>query len=258
MTHPTDEILATYVDGSLPASDRAAVDAHLAMCARCTRDVTHAGAARSTLRALPDVAVPEDLAIPTAAEAEAAAADAHRLTVAPAWQRWAGPAAAVAAAALVVTLVLPRLGGSSADSTSDAAAGRPAASGAVEADASQVPLELQDTDYDPDSLSQLAGQTAARVAPDQGAVSAPETSATAVPKVGTGAAAAKANGCIQEAFREVPGALVRLIRATFQGAPAYIGFYAEGPGAGVSPDTLTARVAAVDGCAPLSFAGVPL
>jgi anti-sigma factor RsiW len=256
MTHPADDLLAAYVDGSLPKEDRVAVDAHLATCARCEQDAADASTARSALGAIPEEPVPEDLATPDAAEA---AALARRRSTAPAWQRWVGPAAAVAAAALVVTLVLPKLGGGSADQNSRTASGASAQVG-VQGDASQVPLEIQDTDYTPDTLSALAGQTADRVtqAPAEVAASGSTGSGGAVPKVGTPGAAAKATACIQTAFREVPGTLVRLIRADFQGSPAYVGLYAEGPGAGQAADTLTVRVAAVDGCAPLSFGGVPL
>ena len=38
MTHP-EELLAGYVDGTLSAKDRVAVEAHLAACSRCSREV---------------------------------------------------------------------------------------------------------------------------------------------------------------------------------------------------------------------------
>jgi hypothetical protein len=261
MTHPADDLLAAYVDGTLPQRDRGAVDAHLSTCARCTQDVARATTARSALRAIPEEAVPEDLSIPNVADAEEAAATARRRSTAPAWQRWAGPAAAVAAAALVVTLVLPKLGaGSDADLASGAGVNSPAGQVGIQEDATQVPLEIQDTDYDADTLSDVAGQTASRVVAPEATVGVPDASASGgpAPKVGTADAAAKATACIQTAFREVPGALVRLIRANFQGAPAYVGFYAEGPGAGQPADMLIVRVASVEGCAALSFAGHPL
>jgi hypothetical protein len=259
MTHLADDLLAAYVDGSLPQPERAAVGAHLATCARCTQDVANATSARSALRAIPEVAIPAGLSLPTDADAASVATAARRRSTAPAWQRWAGPAAAAAAAALVLTLVLPKLGGgSNADMASGGAASNPAQVG-VQDDASRVPLEIQDTDYDPDAITELAGQTAARIAPAAEAnASQPLASGAAASEVGTAGAAAEANACLKTAFREVPGALVRLIRADFQGTPAYVGLYAEGPGAGQPADTLTVRVAAVDGCSPLSFAGVPL
>lgn len=262
MTHPADDLLAPYVDGSLPERDRAAVDAHLATCARCTRDVAQAASARAALRALPEIAIPEDLVIPGAGDAEAGAASAHRRSTAPAWQRWAGPAAAVAAAALVVTLVLPKLGGGSeADLASPAAADNRTGQAGVQVDAAAVPLEIRDTDYDDAGIAALVEDTAARVtAPEAttGVPGASSASGATVPKVGTPVAAATANACIQKAFHEVDGTPVRLIKANFQGEPAYVGFYAEGPGAGQPADTLVVLVAAVDGCTVLSSAGQAL
>ena len=48
--------------------------------------------------------------------------------------------------------------------------------------------------------------------------------------------------------------LVRLIRAEFNGTPAYLAVFLEGPGAGQAPDTVVVWVASVEGCTPLSFA----
>jgi len=253
MTHPSDDLLLAHVDGTLSQEDRAAVDTHLASCARCTQDIAQAAAARSALRAIPEVPIPADLKIPTGADAKSAASTARRRSTAPAWQRWVGPAAAVAAVALVLTLVLPKLGGSS---DSSGRAENDAATPGVQVDTGQVPLEIRSDDYTPDTLTELAGQTASRIAPDANGAGSAASEAT--PKLGDAAAAAKATACIQTAFREVPGTLVRLIRADFQGSPAYVGLYAEGPGAGQTPDTLVVRVAAVGGCSALTYAGVPL
>ena len=184
MTHPSDDLLAAYVDGSLSQEDRAAVDTHLATCARCTQDVAQAAAARSALRAIPEVPIPDDLKIPTAAEAEIAASTARRRSTAPAWQRWIGPAAAVAAAALVLTLVLPKLGGSNDDSSGRAESN--AAASGVQVDASPVPLEIRSDDYTPDTLTDLAGQTAAGIrAPDANGPGS--AAAEATPKLGDAA-----------------------------------------------------------------------
>ncbi len=255
MTHPADDLLTGYIDGTLAEPVRAAVDAHMAACARCTRDVARAAAARSALRAIPEVPVLEDVTIPSVAKASGRPG-------APGWQRWAGAAAAVAAAALVAALVLPKLSGSSDGTNAGAAASTPSTRVGIQPDASQVPLEIRTADYGPDALTALAGQTAARLTSRPQGANAPEASGSGAgavaPRVGTAEAAASATACIETAFREVPGSLVRLIRASFQGAPAYVGFYVETPGAGQATDMLTVRVASVHGCAPLSFAGVPL
>ena len=259
MTHPSDDLLTPYVDGNLPERERASVAAHLSTCARCTKDVADATAARSALRAIDEAAIPADVVIPSADPAAVAVA-ARRRADAPAWQRWAGPAAATAAIALVVTLVLPRLGGgTNSDLGSESGANSAADRSGVQVDAAPVPLELQSVDYDPESVNQLALQTAARLGAGA-AASAPEGSAsgTTVPKAGSASAANEAVACLRTAFRTVPGILVRLIRADFQGEPAYVGLYAEGPGAGQPADSLTVRVASAEGCAPLSVGGVPL
>jgi len=257
MTHPGDDLLAPYVDGTLPERERASVAAHLSTCARCTKDVADATTARSALRAIDVAAVPTDLVIPAA---DTAAAAAKRRSTAPAWQGWARPAVAAAAVALVLTLVLPKLGGgSNTDLASDGGANRAGDQTGVQVDAAPVPLEIQSVDYDPDTVNQLAAQTAARIGSGT-AASVPEGSATGttVPKAGSESAANKAVACLRTAFREVPGTLVRLISADFQGSPAYVGLYAEGPGAGQPADSLTVRVASAEGCAPLSVGGVPL
>jgi hypothetical protein len=45
-----------------------------------------------------------------------------------------------------------------------------------------------------------------------------------------------------------------LIEAKFEGRPAYIAVYLEGPGAGEPPDTAVVWAAAKDDCTILSFA----
>ena len=55
--HP-DELLAGFVDGTLPAEERASVERHLAECARCAEEVSLAAEARSALRALPLLEAP--------------------------------------------------------------------------------------------------------------------------------------------------------------------------------------------------------
>ena len=111
MTHPLEQ-LAPYVDGSLPPSERGAVDEHLRACSRCREQVRAAGLARAALRSLesppgPDIAAgfgPERVAEVTSPRA-------------PTSPRWTKVAAGLAAAAVVaaVALVVPRLGTSSDD-----------------------------------------------------------------------------------------------------------------------------------------------
>ena len=55
MTHPHD-LLASYVDGTLPQEERGPVERHLATCEQCRIEVELARPARASLR---DLAVPE-------------------------------------------------------------------------------------------------------------------------------------------------------------------------------------------------------
>jgi hypothetical protein len=64
-----------------------------------------------------------------------------------------------------------------------------------------------------------------------------------------------ATTCLDQAFDHgTPGVLTRVLLARFDGAPAYFGLYAVGPGAGLAPTRLQLLVASVDGCAPLGSA----
>jgi hypothetical protein len=58
--HP-DILLAEYVDGTLPPDARAEVDAHLLGCDRCRREIELAEEARGALLALPQAPAPEGL-----------------------------------------------------------------------------------------------------------------------------------------------------------------------------------------------------
>ncbi len=101
-----------------------------------------------------------------------------------------------------------------------------------------VGLEVQDRNYDTESLERLAkARGGAEFASADGAAQgSPE-----------------ALGCIVRAFEEPPdGRLARLIAAEFEGRAAYIALYLEGPGAGRPADTAVAWVAAQDDCSILS------
>ncbi|MGH2596181.1 MAG: zf-HC2 domain-containing protein, partial [Actinomycetota bacterium] len=155
MTHP-EELLAGYVDGTSPAGERAVVDAHLAECLRCRREVTLAGGARSALGSLAAVPAPSGVAARALAGAEGA--QPHRQAgITPRSYRVAGIAAAAAAALLVVTLTLPHIG-KSTTSIADAARTNEKAGGATVPTTAQAPgaIEIQQVDYDNASLSALS------------------------------------------------------------------------------------------------------
>jgi anti-sigma factor RsiW len=247
MTHPED-LLAPYVDGTATGEERIAVEAHLSGCARCRAEVAQASAARTALKALPVVQAPAALMPETSSGGTAVGAGG-----APVWYRWGGLAAA-AAIVLLLALVLPKLGGEHSASTGAAAA---SGSRALPETAASVPIEIQQQDLGGQALSSLAAAAAAQPTPSpQPAAAGGGSLGTGdqVTKEGTLRQAQRAQACLSTAFVDVPGRLVRLIAAPFDGSPAFIGLYEQGPGANQPADTVVARAAAVHGCTPLSIA----
>ena len=62
----------------------------------------------------------------------------------------------------------------------------------------------------------------------------------------------KALACIVQSAPDETGDLKRLIRARFEGTPAYLAVFTEGPGAGQPADTAIIWVFATDDCRILS------
>jgi anti-sigma factor RsiW len=248
MTHP-EELLAGYVDGTLPTDERAGVDAHLAECARCRREVALAASARSALGSLTEVPAPSGVAARALQEAGGASLRRQAGGV-PRWYRIAGVAAA-AAALLVIAVTLPHIG----KGTSIADAGRAdkqlgGASAPTTALSASV-IEIQQVNYDNASLSALSesyvGGGAAVSTPAPG-----PTESTAVVN-GTPAQTAKALACIVRSAPSETGQPTRLISARFQDTPAYLAVFLEGPGADQPPDSVVVWVFATKDCAILSF-----
>lgn len=243
MTHPED-LLAGYVDGSLSGPDRMTADAHLQTCARCRAEVEAAGVGRAALRSLPDPESP-DLSASVTAVLEGAR---HPIASLPRWYRYGG----IAAAALIVVAVvvaLPKVGsGPSADRQATETSGEAPTVGRADTLA-DLPLELQETDYDTAAVQALAGE-AARVAPPSEVAGA--GSAASVP-VGSPAQTARARACVAKAFPGFPGTPTRLISASFEGTPAYLAVVLEGPAPGQPADTVSVWVADRTSCQPLSF-----
>ncbi len=64
-----------------------------------------------------------------------------------------------------------------------------------------------------------------------------------------------ARGCVrQSGLQDRRDVLIRLIEAEFEGTPAYIAVFAEGPGAGQPPDHIVVWVVATDDCRILTSA----
>ena len=254
MTHP-EELLAGYVDGSLSAQERAAVETHVAGCARCSREIELSSSARSALRSLEDVPAPSDIgsvAIHEAAGGRAAPAGDGP----PRWYRVGGIVGAVAAGLLVFTLVLPHVGQNSADEGGAAPAGaeRDGKSGVTALSGPASAIEIQHANYDNTSLTALI--TAYASAEDSsagGAAGAPVAETTSPPAAfGRQTQTDKALSCIVRSAPDEIGELQRLIRARFDGTPAYLAVFTEGPGAGQPADTAIIWVFATDDCRILS------
>lgn len=250
MTHP-EELLTGYVDGTLPTNERAVVDTHLAECARCRGEVRLAASARSALGSLAEVPAPSGIA--TRALQEAGGAKGHREAAeTPRWYRIAGVAAAVAAALLVITLTLPHVGhspGSNADAGQETA--KVGAGASLPTALSATVIEIQDVNYDDVSLTALSGSYAR----DAAAFSTPTPGTTAGTAVITGTPhqTAKALACIVKSAPKEPGQPARLISARFQGTPAYLAVFLDGPGADQPPDSVVVWVFSTKDCAILSF-----
>ena len=255
MSHPED-LLADYVGGTLDERERAAVDAHLPACARCSAEVRQAEAARAALSELEDVPVPFGVTGPVLAEA---GRRFERRGVA--WGRfqWAAGLAAAAAFVLVVAL---NVGGEDAQNAAApertaAVAGGTGAAGAEAATPGVIPfagLERQtDVNYDEARIRAVASEAAGAVV---AAEDAPGTQAALASTVqDSKERTSLARECVdQSGVRGPNDVLIRLIEAQFEGTPAFIGVYSEGPGAGQTPDHIVVFVVAKDDCSILSTA----
>jgi anti-sigma factor RsiW len=249
MSHP-DELLADYVDGTLPAAQRADVEAHLASCARCREEVSLASAGRKALRSAGDVPVPSGIADRAIADAGAPAdLDAARRSRSP--QRWLGAAAAIAAVVVLVAVAAPKLG----TSPSTVAAAGAGAEGATDASfAVATGVEVTQDDVASDDLAALAATAGGVQGPEAAAGGSGAAVPTLTPVRTDAAALPQATACLTHAFGDSPGTLTRVVAVDYEGTPAYLGFYAVGPGAGLPATRIQLLVASVDGCRPLATA----
>ena len=108
--------------------------------------------------------------------------------------------------------------------------------------------------YDDASLSAFAASF--KTAQDTSEVAT--AAAPAESLAGTPRQTQKALRCIVKSAPDETGLLTRLIEARFQGAPAYLAVFLEGPGADQPPDSVSVWVLATDSCAILSFSNARL
>jgi anti-sigma factor RsiW len=218
MTHPED-LLADYVSGALTDSERATVDAHLAGCPECSADVSRARAARSALRALPEVSVPTGVA-------SRALEEATRTAGGPGWYRWLGVAAAAAVVALIA-ITLPHLGTSPA--TTEVGAAAPAIAGGSSSTeitkATTLHLSVQETDYDQAGIDQLTDDIAGQLTSSTSAGSGLAPLATPEERIGTGAELQAALTCVRKAVSHGLGTPIKLILTRVDGTASFLAFY---------------------------------
>lgn len=246
MEHPED-LLAEYVDGTLPQAERGAVDEHLAVCERCRGEVGIAAQATVSLRSLQDEPVPVAVTGPIVARVEGE--QRRRQDARTRVLRWAVGLAAAAAVFGVFLVARPPGGDEQAD--------RASVAGGLGAEASAVPaapepdafgpgaLEKQDVDYDPEVLQRLAADTVAAV---KGEARAPQASPVLAPEDTEAALTC----LLQGAQVGADDTIVRLIEARYEGTPAFLGMFLQGPTAG-PPDKVVIWVVAREDCRLLSY-----
>ena len=270
--HP-EELLADYVEGTLDADARARVEDHLAGCDRCRDELELAREARGALGSLPELDVPSG--IPLGVRRRARRAGPSRV------QRVAGiaVAASVLAAGTIYGLSRIDIGGQESAETnaqSDAPSGEgeaplpqaaeeadseTAAAGAatgVRAAAPALPTYLETRrEYEPKDLAPLAR----RLRDD--ALQALElgiqpTATRFFQRFDFRAFTVQVRQAIRCVLTEVPPTQLivpfRIEAASFEGTPAYIAAFLQGPTPDDQYDSLVIWVVDREGCSLLSLA----
>jgi Putative zinc-finger len=235
-THPDDEALADYVDGTAPDEQRRLVEAHLETCATCRADVD---LARSSLTATVGMREADAPGLDPAAIGRIAQTSR---TVVPITSRrrsttWLGVAGGLAAASIAGLLAFGLLrtpGGGGAASTAagpeHAAAPSPGA-GAAPQPSRLVPhlggVYTSDETFTKGSIDALASST---VASSNGAVTFLD--GPSGPSIGSGANLPKAEVAAARACAKGIAALspppLYMLRARFEGQPAYVSVFVSG------------------------------
>jgi Putative zinc-finger len=264
--HP-EILLAEYVDGTLSGDARAEVEAHLAACDRCREELALAEHARGALGRLPEVSPPEGLTF--LVRRRAARGPAPRTA------RWvaAGAAAAalVAGGIVAVTAVLDGGPDRTAQEAAPAEAEGGAMGPALEGDAAQdqaapqaaaarqaVPLYVESNrDYDQDDLVALGRRVRDRARATVRLGLAP-TAAEYFQDFDTSAFTPRVRRAVECSLREVPPEQLlvpfSIEAASFQGEPAYVAAFLQGPAPDVRYDRVVIWVVARDSCALRSLA----
>lgn len=247
--HP-ERLLAELVDGTLSPSDRTAVEAHAAGCERCREEIALAREARGSLSSLPDLAPPAGIPLAVRREERTAPRRSWRAV------GIAAVAAGVIAAGVVAVSVLGNgdrpafrqgAGQSREEPAAEGGGGAGTAPEAAEAagDLSRLGVTpiYRETGrrYDQESLPRLGRRFRAEAgdALEQGFPPTATEFFGAFDISELGPEAREAYRCVlAEVPPEQPVAPFAVEGAAFEGAPAYVAAFLEGP----APDQPFSRV----------------
>ena len=275
--HP-EELLAEYVDGTLPSRARDEVERHLAGCERCREEVDLARHAREALTGLPPLEPPEG--IPLAVRREERQ---RRSTPAVSWLgRVAAVVVLVAGVGAGAAYLLSRDTGTEQESAgqSQAPASEPEAQDGAEeaapvasdaeaettearaAKAPEIPTYRETSrDYRPADLSAFARGLRDEV---RRALSAgiPPTARAFLDRFDASAFTPPVRQAIRCVLEEVPPSQFvvpfALEAASFQGEPVYLAAFLQGPTPDQPYDRIVIWVVAREGCALRSLASQQL
>jgi anti-sigma factor RsiW len=237
MTQHPEELLAEYAEGGLGPEDRARVDSHLAACQRCRHEVGLAAEARTALGALAEAAPPPGLELAV-----------RRRARGPSRRVWAVAGAAAVAAGVVAAAIVvfgsqdrgqDALTGAGAPEEAQGQATPEAAGGdTTQRDRAPSSVTVQGTnrDYTATSLAALGRRLRAQ-AQTSVAARLDATSQEFYAEFDLDSLSPRVRRTVDCVFREVPPdrLLVPYLiqEASFEGRPAYVAAFLQGP----SPDT---------------------
>jgi len=263
--HP-DELLAEYAEGTLGPEERSRVEAHLAVCRRCRDEVLLARGAREALAGLPELEAPAGLGMAVRRQARAGPGGAR------AWRVLAPVAAAavlVAGGIVVVSSLSGDENGDPAATSGDAGAeGAPAApqEAPMEAEAADGrPLSTaglpryreSDRDHTPAGLPALARglREEARTALGRGLAPSATSFYSAFDPSTLPPRLRDVYRCV---VSEVPPDQLivpfTIEAASFEGEPAYVASFLQGPSPDQPYDRLVIWVVGRDDCRLRSLA----
>jgi Putative zinc-finger len=247
--HP-DELLAGLVDGSLDEQERTRVEAHLASCSECRRDLPLALRAAGAVSSLPEMDVPLGLT--------RAAVDQARAPRTPSrmWAWVAAPAAAAVVALAVWAAVAGGGGGGGGGAAPSAGGGGAGGTAAPAPEALDSRVKVSNVNFDQPKIQALADRLSSRGARTEALGGGPKRAAGSADKA---FAQSDPIACVRATARPTKNdELFEVLVAKFEGTPAYIAVFLHRPGAGQPPSLLAIWVASQNGCRLLHYASEPL